>query len=164
LVHFSTQNEELLNLEPWNAGIEISEISQNAKGAVGAWCAHCVRTEFGSRPLCFERDVERAEPLDFARLHRLHNVGACFVTWLKAGIRFYVSGSRPVDKGDGLRCDQTIKLNSRKGRKDYRGPLRRVSYVVPENGQALVFLTNSFEIGAWLVARIYRRRWGIELF
>jgi IS4 transposase len=42
--------------------------------------------------------------------------------------------------------------------------LRRVSYVDPESGQALVFLTNGFEIGALLVAQIYRRRWGIELF
>lgn len=102
--------------------------------------------------------------LDFARLHRLHKAGVFFVTRLKAGIRFYVSESRPVEAADGLRCDQTIKLNSRKGRKDYPDPLRRVRYVDPETGQALVFLTNSFGIAALLVAQIYRRRWGIELF
>ena len=102
--------------------------------------------------------------LDFARLHRLHTAGVFFVTRLKAGICFYVSESRPVDETVGLRCDQTIKLNSRKGRQNYPDPLRRVSYVDPETGQALVFLTNSFEIGALLIAQIYRRRWGIELF
>lgn len=102
--------------------------------------------------------------LDFARLHRLHTAGVFFVTRLKAGICFYVSESRPVDETVGLRCDQTIKLNSRKGRRGYPDPLRRVSYVDPETGQALVFLTNSFEIGALLIAQIYRRRWGIELF
>jgi IS4 transposase len=42
--------------------------------------------------------------------------------------------------------------------------LRRISYVDPESGQALVFLTNRFELPALLIAQIYRRRWGIELF
>lgn len=51
--------------------------------------------------------------LDFVRLHRLHTAGAFFVTRLKAGIRYYVAESRPVDETVGLRCDQTIKLNRR---------------------------------------------------
>ena len=102
--------------------------------------------------------------LDFARLHRLHKAGAFFVTRLKAGIRFYVVESRPIDKTVGLRCDQTIKLSSRKGRRDYPDPLRRISYIDPENGEALVFLTNCFALEALLIAQIYRRRWGIELF
>lgn len=102
--------------------------------------------------------------LDFARLHRLHMAGAFFVTRLKAGIRFYVVASRPIDETVGLRCDQTIKLNSRKARRDYPDPLRRISYIDPESGQALVFLTNCFALEALLVTQIYRRRWGIELF
>ena len=102
--------------------------------------------------------------LDFARLHRLHKAGAFFVTRLKAGIRFYVVESRPVDETVGLRCDQTIKLSSRKGRRDYPDPLRRISYIDPESGEALVFLTNCFALEALLIAQIYRRRWGIELF
>jgi len=102
--------------------------------------------------------------LHFLRLRRLHAAGAFFVTRLKAGIRFYVAESRPVDETVGLRCDQTIRLNSRKGKKDYPDPLRRISYVDLESGQTLVFLTNRFEIPALLVAQIYRRRWGIELF
>jgi IS4 transposase len=105
--------------------------------------------------------------LHFLRLHRLHAAGAFFVTRLKAGIRYYVSESRVLDVADeaaGLRCDQTIKLNSHKGRTEYPDLLRRISYVDPESGQALVFLTNRFELGPLLVAQIYRRRWGIELF
>ena len=54
--------------------------------------------------------------------------------------------------------------SSRKARQDYPDPVRRVSYVDPEDGQALVFLTNCFAIDALLIAQIYRRRWGIELF
>lgn len=102
--------------------------------------------------------------VDFLRLHRLHAAGAFFVTRLKSGIRFYVAESRLVDKAVGLRCDQTIRLNSRKGRLDYPDPLRRISYVDPENGQALVFLTNWFALEAFIIAQIYRRRWGVETF
>jgi hypothetical protein len=102
--------------------------------------------------------------LDFRRLFRLHTAGAFFVTRLKSGVRYYVAESRPVDEKVGLRCDQTIRLNSRTGRRDYPDPLRRVSYVDPETGQALVFLTNWFALEAFIIAQIYRRRWGIETF
>jgi hypothetical protein len=102
--------------------------------------------------------------VDFGRLHRLHSAGAYFVTRLKAGILYYVAESRPVDETVGLRCDQTIKLNSRKGRRDYSDPLRRVSYIDPESGQALVFLSNWFALEAFTISQIYRRRWGIETF
>ena len=102
--------------------------------------------------------------MDFIRLYALHLAGAFFVTRLKAGIRFYVAESRPIDETTGLRCDQTIRLNSRNGRKAYPEPLRRISFVDLESGQALVFLTNQFALPALLIAQIYRRRWGIELF
>jgi hypothetical protein len=102
--------------------------------------------------------------LDFARLHRLHGQGAFFVTRLKAGIKYYVAESRPVDQTVGLRCDQTIRLNSRKGRKDYPDDLRRISYIDPDNGNALVFLTNWFALAAHTITQAYRRRWGVETF
>src|ERR1039458_4673099 len=98
------------------------------------------------------------------RLLRMHEGGAFFVTRLKSNTRYYVADSRPVDEKTGLRCDQTIRLNSAKGRACYPEPLRRISYVDPETGQALVFLTNQFELDALIVAMIYRRRWAIELF
>lgn len=34
----------------------------------------------------------------------------------------------------------------------------------PESGNALVFVTNQFELEASVIAQIYRRRWAIELF
>ena len=102
--------------------------------------------------------------LDFARLYRLHTAGAFFVTRLKTNTCFSVAESRPVDKATGLRCDQTIRLNSATGRARYPAPLRRISYTDPETKQVLVFLTNQFELAALLIALIYRRRWAIELF
>lgn len=84
----------------------------------------------------------------FLRLHRLHAAGAFFVTRLKAGLRYYVAESRPVDETVGLRCDQTIRLNSRTGRREYPDALRRISYVDLESGQSLIFLTNQFDLPA----------------
>jgi IS4 transposase len=100
----------------------------------------------------------------FIRLYRLHTAGCYFVTRLKTNISYYVVDSRPIDETVGLRCDQTIRLNSRKARRDYPETLRRISYVDPQNGRALVFPTNRFELEALLIAQIYRRRWGVETF
>ena len=102
--------------------------------------------------------------LDFVRLFRLHQVGAFFVTRLKSNTRFYIGESRPVDESAGLRCDQTIKLNTFVGRRDYPEKLRRISYVDPETGNALAFLTNQFDLDALAIAEIYRRLWDIERF
>lgn len=102
--------------------------------------------------------------LNFARLHRLHLAGAYFVTRLKTKIRYYVAESRPVPTDTGLRCDQTIRLNSRMGPRRFPHPLRRISFTDPESDLRLVFLTNQFEIDALTVALIYRNRWKVELF
>ena len=102
--------------------------------------------------------------LDFARLYRLHQDGAFFVTRLKSNTCFYVTESRPVDESTGLRSDQTITLNSAIGRRDYPEKLRRIRFIDPETAKTLVFVTNQFDLEALLVAQIYRRRWAIELF
>lgn len=102
--------------------------------------------------------------LDFRRLHRIHAAGAFFVTRLKSNTLYYVAESRPVEESKGLRCDQTIRLNSPKGRIYYPEAIRRVSFVDPETEQALVFLTNQFDLDALIVTEIYRRRWSIETF
>jgi len=105
--------------------------------------------------------------VDFFRLYRLHKAGVFFVTRLKTNTSFYVSKSRPLaveESEAGVRCDQTIKLDSALGKKDYPEPLRRISFVDRETGNALVFLTNQFDLEAVTIAEIYRRRWAIELF
>ena len=101
---------------------------------------------------------------DCARWWRIHQAGAWFVTRAKCNTRFYVCESRRVDKTTGLRCDQTIRLNSAKARKGYPDKLRRIRYYDAESDLSLVFLTNNFELPALVVAMIYKRRWEIELF
>ena len=62
---------------------------------------------------------------DCARWWRTHQAGAWFVTRAKCNTRFYVCESRRVDKTIGLRCDQTIRLNSAKTRQGYPERLQR---------------------------------------
>jgi hypothetical protein len=102
--------------------------------------------------------------LDFARLFRIEAAEACFVIRSKSNTQFYVLESRPVDKASGLRCDQIIRLSTRKGKIDYPKKLRRISYFDTNTGKRLVFLTNHFELPAMSIAAIYKSRWQIELF
>jgi hypothetical protein len=102
--------------------------------------------------------------LDFVRLHRLHQAGGFFVVRNKHHVKFRVLASRPVDKTDGLRCDQTIELLSRWSRKSYPTPLRRIRVYDAENQVTLVLLTNQFDVPAAVIAQLYRKRWQVELF
>jgi hypothetical protein len=102
--------------------------------------------------------------VDWKRLYRIHCTGAFLVVRAKRGMRFYVAASRPVDKQTGLRFDQTIRLNSHDGKRDFPAALRRIGYVDPDTGQRLILLTNNFALPALTITEIYRRRWEIELF
>ncbi len=102
--------------------------------------------------------------VDFSRLHRLHSDGGFFVTRAKKNMVFNVIESKPVDKTTGLRCDQIIRLKTKKAKKSYPEVLRRVSYVDATSKKRLVFLTNNFYIPAIKIAEIYKGRWHIELF
>jgi hypothetical protein len=102
--------------------------------------------------------------VDFARLHRLHQAGAFFVTRAKSNMRSRRLYSAPSDREAGIVCDQTIVLDRQQARKDYPEHLRRTRYRDAESGQTLVFLTNNFELPAATVAALYRNRWQVELF
>ncbi len=102
--------------------------------------------------------------LDFGRLKSIDSAGGFFVTRAKSNMSFYVKESRPADKAAGLRADQTIRLNGTKTKGLYSDFLRRISYLDTETGKLLVFITNSFEIDALVVAKVYKARWQIELF
>lgn len=102
--------------------------------------------------------------LDFARLYRLHQCGAFFVTRAKKNSRFTRRYSRPVNKADGLRFDQTVVLVGFYSHRQYPDAIRRVGYRDPKTGKKLVFLTNNFTEPASTIAHLYRSRWKIELF
>ena len=90
--------------------------------------------------------------------------GAFFVTRIKTTTSYYVVESRPVVAEGGLRCDQRIRLNSKRCRQGYPEDLRRISYIDPETRRRLVFLTNQFALDTLTVGLLYKHRWKIELF
>jgi len=102
--------------------------------------------------------------VDFRRLHRFELAGAFFVTRSKTGLQLNRLESRPVDRSTGVRSDQVVWLTLPKSVEHYPDRLRRISYRDPEDGKALVFLTNNFDLPALTIAQLYKGRWGVELF
>jgi hypothetical protein len=102
--------------------------------------------------------------LDFARLYRLHQAGAFFVTRAKRGMNARRVYSSPTDRATGVICDQAICLNGRYAGKDYPEYLRRIRFKDPESGKTLIFLTNNTLLPALIIAALYKSRWQVELF
>jgi len=102
--------------------------------------------------------------LDFERLYVLTQFLSFFVTRAKENTRFRRIYSHPVDRANGLKCDQTIMLVTPKSLAGYPEKLRRVKYFDAEREKQLVFLTNNFVLPALTIANLYKCRWQIELF
>jgi hypothetical protein len=102
--------------------------------------------------------------LDFARLYRLHQRRAIFVTRAKKNTRLRRLYSHPVDRETGLFCDQTVVLEIAESRANYPEKLRRVRFTDSETGKKYTFLTNDFTVPALTIAKLYKCRWQIELF
>jgi hypothetical protein len=102
--------------------------------------------------------------LDYARLARIAEAGAFFVTRAKGNLRFTRHRSSTVDYAEGLRSDQVGKLSLPKSRELFPWPLRKVRYFDEELQRSLVFLTNHLALPALTVTRLYKLRWEVELF
>ncbi len=102
--------------------------------------------------------------LDFQRLYRLHQALAFFIIRARKDFRFQRLSAQAVDKSTGLRCDQSIRLQSFYPAKFYPAPLRRIRYYDAESEKNLVFLTNNFLLPTLTITRLYQCRWQVELF
>ena len=102
--------------------------------------------------------------LDFARLYKMHQAGAFFVTRAKRGMDARRVYSAPTQRDTGVICDQSIALNGFYISKDYPEHLRRIRFKDPESGKTLVFLTNNTSLPALTIAALYKNRWQVELF
>jgi hypothetical protein len=102
--------------------------------------------------------------LDFARLYKLHQAGAFFVTRAKRGMDARRVYSTATDRTTGVICDQRIAMNGFYVAKDYPEYLRRIRFKDPESGKALVFLTNNTALPPLTIAALYKNRWQVELF
>ena len=102
--------------------------------------------------------------LDFRRLYRLHQSGAFFITRAKKRFDCQRLFSQRVDKSTGLQCDQIVSLNNPVPKRGYPDRIRRVRYYDVATEKRLVFLTNNFILPALTIAKLYQRRWAVELF
>jgi IS4 transposase len=102
--------------------------------------------------------------LDFARLYKIHQASAFFVTRTKINFSRKRLYSQPVDKSTGVQCDQIVVLKNHYAKKDYPEKLRRIRYFDSKNKKTFVFLTNNFVLPAITIADLYRCRWQVELF
>ena len=75
--------------------------------------------------------------LDFARLYKVHQAGAFFVTRAKRGMDAHRVYSAPTDRSTGVICDQMIALNGFYAAKNYPEQLRRIRYQDPETGKTV---------------------------
>lgn len=102
--------------------------------------------------------------VDYARLYRIQQSSAFFVTRAKSNFGFKRLYSHPVDKSTGLQCDQTILLKGFYAKKNYPEKLRRIPYFDFEKDKRFVFLTNNFILPALTITQLFRCRWQIEIF
>jgi IS4 transposase len=102
--------------------------------------------------------------IDFARLYRLHQAGAFFVTRAKKNMQAQRRYSHPVDRSTGLIYDQTLVLQGYQSAKDYPETLRGVRYKDPDTGKRLLFITNNTALPASSICALYKARWQVELF
>ena len=102
--------------------------------------------------------------VDFARLYRLHEAGALFVTRAKSNLNAHRVYSAATDRRAGVIADQTIALGGHYTKRDYPVHLRRVRFRDPKTGKTLVFLTNMTAQPALTICDLYKSRWQVELF
>jgi hypothetical protein len=102
--------------------------------------------------------------VDFARLYRLHEAGAFFVTRAKSNLNAHRVYSARIDRTSGVIADQTIALDGHYTKQDYPVHLRRVRFKDPKTGKTLIFLTNMTAQPALTICDLYKSRWQVELF
>jgi hypothetical protein len=102
--------------------------------------------------------------VDFARLHRIQDCAAFFVTRAKSNFRFRRLYSQPVNKGAGVLSDQIVVLVAHYSKESYPDKLRRIRFYDRERDKTLVFLTNNLVLSPLTIARLYKCRWQVELF
>ena len=102
--------------------------------------------------------------LDFARLYKLNQGGAFFIT---RPLRHVIFRKRePISKNQqlGIASDLVVKLGGRIAAPKYPDWLRKIRYHDQQSGKKLTFITNNFTLPATTIADLYRARWQVEIF
>jgi hypothetical protein len=102
--------------------------------------------------------------IDFTRFSRIEKARAYYVTRAKQNFQFVRISSKKVNKVNGIKCDQIVRLKNEKVLNSYPEPIRRIKYFDQELSRNFVFITNNFDMPAEDIATLYKYRWKIELF
>jgi len=98
---------------------------------------------------------------DHEVFEELSERGIYYATRLKNNVCYETVGEAFCPgNAEGIVRDEHILLSLR-GRKKHNA--RRLEYISPDDGKKFVFLTNNFKLKAATIAKIYRKRWQIEL-
>ena len=119
--------------------------------------------------------------LDYKRLYNIEQNKSFFITRATSNIklkRLYsnkktkleiqAKAQENLDQNEFIISDQIVSFVTRDARKSYPQKLRRVRYKFKEKNEKkfkyLTFLTNNLTLEALVIARLYKKRWQIELF
>jgi len=102
--------------------------------------------------------------IDFDRLYRIEKSKAFFVTRAKGNMSYEITKQLDTNSNPAILKDELVKLKRWHTRRGYPAELRRIEYRDAICGKELVFLTNSMELSAEVIARLYKERWKVELF
>jgi hypothetical protein len=113
--------------------------------------------------------------LDYKRLYGIEQSKAFFISRTTSNIKFkrLLSKQKPThnfseEQNEFIMSDQIVSFATKEAKKSYPQKLRRIRYKFKNHGEDkfrfLTFLTNNFTIEALVIARLYKKRWQIELF
>lgn len=171
----STTVDLCLNLFPWarfrkNKGAVKAHTLLDLRGSIPTW----IEITDGKTHDVNVLDNLPIEPgayyvmdrgyVDYARLYRIDQQKAFFITRSKSNFAWRRLYSKKVERTTGLICDQIIALDNYYAAKDYPDKFRRIKYNDQETGKIFVFITNNFHLPALTIALLYKQRWMIELF
>jgi hypothetical protein len=101
---------------------------------------------------------------DFARLFKINQCSAYFVSRPKDNLQFKRMYSNKVRKENGVLLDQIVRLTGFYAFKKYPEKLRYIKFYDEETDNNLEFISNNFDLSAEEIARLYKYRWKVELF
>ena len=102
--------------------------------------------------------------MDFRRLYKMELAKAFFVTRAKENLAYCVTTTNKINKSEGIKRDELIRLKWHHGKRKYPIVFRRIQYHDPLTKKDLTFITNHLTIEPLTVARLYKERWKVELF
>ena len=115
--------------------------------------------------------------LDYKRLYNIERSKSFFITRTTSNIKLkrLYSNKKPkpeteenLEQNEFITSDQIVSFVTKDAKKSYPQNLRRVRYKFKEKNEKkfkyLTFLTNNLNLEALTIARLYKKRWQIELF